>query len=296
MKIVVTGGSGFVGKRLQLVEPDWIYLSSEDVDLLSLEDCLRVFEEHSPDAVIHLAGKVGGIKDNSEKPAEFFYQNIIMNANVVHAAYLSGVKRLLASLSTCAFPDSAWPYPFKEEALFAGPPAKTNFPYGFSKRALYTQICAYRDQYNLNYTTFSPSNLYGPGDYFDEQKSHFVAAMIRRMHEAGDGESVEFWGTGHPLRQQLYVDDLAKAIPLLLDLHDGDFPIIVAPDENLSVREMILIFDSIIKKNLKISFNGKLDGQFRKDGCNDKFMHLIPDFKFTPFEEGIRKTYEWYTA
>ena len=292
--VVVTGGSGFVGKRLQKVRPDWTYLSSKDVDLRSFYDVWDFLRENKPDAVIHLAGKVGGIKDNAEHPAEFFHQNVMMNTNIVHACYKAGVKRLLASLSTCAFPDVVDKYPFTEEDLLRGPPAETNRAYGFAKRALYVQLQAYRNQYGLDYSCFCPSNLYGPEDNFDEDRSHFVPACIKKIDDAPESHVVEFWGTGTPLRQQLFVDDLCKAIPLLLERHHSDTPLIVAPDENLSIRDMAKLCRAIINKPLSFYFNGQLEGQHRKDGSNIKFKELFPDFKFTRFNIGLRKTYEWY--
>ena len=294
MNVLVTGGSGFVGKRLQKVRPDWTYLSSKDVNLLSFYDVWDFLRENKPDAVIHLAGKVGGIKDNAEHPAEFFHQNVMMNTNIVHACYKAGVPRLLAALSTCAFPDVVDKYPFTEDNLLDGPPAITNRAYGFSKRALYIQIQAYRDQYGVDYSCFCPSNLYGPEDHFDLESSHFVPACIKKIHEARNNEIVEFWGTGKPLRQQLYVDDLCKAIPLLLEEHHSDIPMIVAPDENWSISDMAKICRAIMNKPLDFHFNGKLDGQFRKDGSNERFKELFPDFEFTRFEVGVRETYEWY--
>jgi len=292
--VVVTGGSGFVGSRLKLIMPDWIYLSSKDVNLLSFYDTLDFLRENKPDAVIHLAGRIGGIKDNDEHPAEFFHQNVMMNTNVVHACYKAGVKRLLASLSTCAFPDTVDNYPFTEKDILNGPPAETNRAYGFAKRALHIQLQSYRKQYLLNYSSFCPSNLYGPGDCFDYEKSHFVAAMIRKILEAPEGGEVVFWGTGSPLRQQLFVDDLCRAIPHLLELHSTDTPLIVAPYENYSIREMIRTFISMIGKDVSVKFNGELDGQFRKDGSNSRFKALLPDFKLTSFYRGLKKTYEWY--
>ena len=296
MKVIVTGGSGFVGKRLKKVKPDWIYLSSSDVNMLNHYECLDYFSREKPDAVIHLAGRVGGIKDNATHPADFFYENSTINSNVVHACYMAGVKRLLASLSTCAFPDrlGTLSYPFTEEDFLNGPPAETNRAYGFTKRALYMQIQSYRKQYGVDYSCFCPSNLYGPDDNFNIETSHFVPAMIKKIHEAKENEVVEFWGTGEPLRQQLFVDDLCKAIPELLEHHHGDIPIIVAPDENLSISKMISIFCSMINKKIEVIFNGELDGQFRKDGSNGKFKELVQGFKFTPFGEGVIKTYEWY--
>jgi len=295
MKVLVTGGSGFVGKRLRAIRPDWIYPTRRELDLTCWERTFNYLIDEQPDAVVHLAAKVGGIKDNAEHPADFYEQNSRMNTNIVEACRETGVKRLLASLSTCAFPDILYEgYPFTEKSIFNGPPARTNRAYGFTKRALYVHILACRDQFGLDYSCFSPSNLYGPEDNFDTDKSHFLPAAIRKLHEAEAGDEVEFWGTGKPLRQQLYVDDLCRAIPELLDKHHSDDAVIISPDFQYSIKEMVSLCRDMMNKDVSVSYNGKLDGQYRKDGSNAKFKELCPQFVFTPIEEGLQRTYEWY--
>ena len=217
MNVLVTGGSGFLGQSLKKVYPSWTYLSSKECDLLKQKQTFEYFQDNKPTTVLHLAARVGGIKDNMNKQAEFYYQNTIINTNVLEASRLAGTERVLSSLSTCAFPDRLWHYPFEEEDLFAGPPAVTNFSYGMTKRTLHVQSLAYRQQYRLNYSTFSPSNIYGPGDHFGQESSHFVAALVHKIAEAKDGENLKFWGNGLPLRQQLYVEDLCNIIPILLE-------------------------------------------------------------------------------
>jgi GDP-L-fucose synthase len=292
--VVVSGGTGFIGARLKNHRPKWTYLSSRDYDLLNKEECNQMFKEHQPDAIIHLAAKVGGIKENANNQASFYYENIMINTNILECAHRNNVKRTLSSLSTCAFPDVVSKYPFLEEDLFKGPPAKTNFSYGYTKRALHVQAVSYRKQYGLNYSTFCPSNIYGPGDNFNSESSHFIPALIKKIAEAKEGDTLELWGTGTPLRQQLYIDDLVEIIPLLLEKHNSDMPIIVAPNENLSISEMANILHKNVKKNVKIVYNNRLDGQFRKDGSNKKLLKLLGGFNFTKFEDGVTKTYEWY--
>lgn len=289
----MTGGSGFVGRRLKLFKPDWTYISSSEFNLLNFDECMLMLETYKPDSVVHLAARVGGIKDNLERPATFFYENVTMNTNLVQACHLSKVKRLLASLSTCVFPDRLPSYPFNEESIFLGPPTESNFSYGYSKRCMLVQINAYRSQYGLNYSTFCPSNIYGPGDDFYSDKSHFVPAMIRKLVQAENGSEVVFWGTGEALRQQLYVDDLVVAIPQLLEKHNTELPVIVAPNENLSIKEMIDKCLNILNKRIKVSFNNMNDGQYRKDGSNNKFKSIC-DVKLTSFDLGLRKTIDWY--
>ena len=208
MKVIVTGGTGFLGSHLKTVKPEWKYVSSKDCDLTSQRETISYFKNEKPNAIIHLAARVGGIKDNIENQALFYYQNTMMNTNVLHAAHLAGVPRILSSLSTCAFPDKMWRYPFEEEDLFSGSPTETNFSYAISKRSLHAQSMAYRKQYDLNYSTFCPSNIYGPGDHFGQEASHFIAALVHKIALSQDGDTVNLWGTGLPLRQQLYIEDL----------------------------------------------------------------------------------------
>ena len=294
MRILVTGGSGFLGSRLKQYQPDWIYVSSTDYSLTHFKETIQMFDEIRPDVVLHLAARVGGIKDNSENQVEFFEQNVLMNLNVIKAAHQFGVKRLLASLSTCAFPDTTEEYPFTEKDLFKGPPAETNFAYGLTKRMLHALITSYRKQYGANYSTFSPSNIYGPNDHFNTERSHFIAALISKVSGLQNGDTLHLWGTGRPMRQQLYVDDLCEILPVLLDKHYSAVPLIVAPDENLTINEMAQTLLSQVDKDINIVYNNKLDGQFRKDGSNHKLKELIGDFKFTKFKDGIMKTYNWY--
>lgn len=296
MKVLVTGGSGFLGSRLKKFQPDWIYLSSRDCNLEEQKNLDNILKTLKPDAVLHLAAKVGGIKDNSLHQADYFYKNTIINTNVVNSCLINNVPRLLASLSTCAFPDKLDTYPFTEKDLFNGPPAETNFSYGYSKRNLYIHCNSLRKQYGLNYSCFSPSNIYGIGDRFDSiDSSHFIASLITKISNYKDGEVLEFWGSGKPMRQQLYIDDLCKIIPQLLEKHNSEEPIIVAPDENLSIKEMIEIAINISNKKINYYFNNKLDGQFRKDGSNKMLLSKI-DFKFTKFIEGYEKTYKFYNT
>ena len=294
VNVLVTGGSGFVGKRLRRERPYWTYISSTDCDLTDSNQVRELYGDSKPEAVLHLAARVGGIKDNIENQAEFFYINTMMNTNVIHEAYKAGIERVLCSLSTCAFPERVPHFPFSEECLFDGPPAETNFSYGMTKRMLQTATNAYRTQYGLNYSTFCPSNIYGPQDHFGATASHFVAALVHKLYTAKDGDVVEMWGTGEPLRQQIYVDDLCKIIPILMERHNTASPLIIAPYENLSIVNMADTLIKQIGKNVRLSFNGKMSGQFRKDGSNDKLMEMLNSFEFTPFKEGILKTYRWY--
>ena len=295
MTTLVTGGSGFIGSRLRLKQSDWTYVSSKDYDLLDYSAVRQMFKDISPTRVLHLAGRVGGIHDNATNQVEFFEHNVLMNINVVKGAYESGVPRLLASLSTCAFPDVVEKYPFTEEDIFNGPCAQTNFSYGYSKRLLHALILAYREQHGVDYSTFSPSNVYGPGDHFDTESSHFVPALVRKVSRLEGGDTLELWGTGAPLRQQLYVDDLCEMVPLLFREHHGSLPLIVAPNENLSIAEMAKILISQLNINVNIVYNNNLDGQYRKDGSNDLLLKTIGPYEFTSFESGIRQTYNWYT-
>jgi len=297
-RVLVLGGTGFVGKNLQHLRPNWIYFDRKKWKckdtLLNLQKTLNMYKYYQPDAVLHLAARVGGIKDNSANQAVFFYENTIINTNVIQGAYLSNIPRVLSSLSTCAFPNIVKQYPFSEKALFSGPPAETNFSYGFTKRMLHVQSVSYRKQYDLNYSTFCPSNIYGPQDHFNSENSHFVAALVSKLYNAKDKDVLEFWGTGEPKRQQLYVKDLIQIIPLLLEKHNTDLPLIVAPKENLSILEMVNIALNKSEKNVTIGFNNMFDGQFRKDGDNTNLLKLIGDFKFTPFQKGFNETYKWY--
>ena len=294
-RVLVTGGSGFVGKQLQKVKPDWFYISSKDYDLTDTSQVKKMFEDYpNLDAVLHLAGIVGGIKKNAKHQADFFYKNVMMNTNVVHEAYMAGVPRLLASLSTCAFPDVVDDYPFTENDMLSGPPAPTNFSYGYTKRMLHVQIKSYRKQYGVNYSCFCPSNIYGPGDDFNIETCHFVPSLIVKTSRSRT--KLELWGTGKPMRQQLFIEDLCGLIPVLLEKHNTDIPLIVSPDENLTIDQMAQTLLKSINKEIKIVYNKQLDGQFRKDGDNTQLKNLIGDFKFTPFKEGVFRTYMWYVA
>ena len=294
MNVLVTGGSGFLGSRLKKHRSDWIYLSSKDCNLISEEECDKVIRKYKPDAILHLAAIVGGIKDNAEKQAVYYHKNTLLNTNIIHSAYKNGVSRVLSCLSTCAFPNKLESYPFDESCFLRGPPASTNLSYGYTKRGLHIQSISYRKQYGLNYSTFCPSNIYGPGAHFNPSSSHFIAALISKVSKAKDAETIELWGTGNPLRQHLYVDDLCEIIPKLLVGHNTDLPLIVTPGENLSIRDIAEKCIKISGKSVKIRFNERLDGQFRKDGSNKNLLKIIGNFRFTTMEEGLKKTYEWY--
>lgn len=293
-RVLVTGGAGFLGRNLRKMYPLWDYPTRKDFDLLNLTECYNMIEYYRPDVIVHLAGKVGGIKENSTKQAEFLYVNSKINLNVVEAARLMKVPRLLAALSTCVFPDYAVQYPLTEENILDGWPAKTNFGYAMAKRNLYAQVLSYREQYKLDYVTFTLTNLYGPQDSFDLNSSHFVPAAIRKVYETQHDESIEFWGTGNALRQELFVTDFCKLLPQLIERHHSNLPLIIAPDENLSIKEMANIIVEHSGKTLYPYFSGILDGQIRKDGSNARLFEIIDNLEFTSFFDGSKQTYEWY--
>ena len=299
MELLVTGGTGLVGNALQKVRPDAIYVSSKGYDLTKEVEVKAMFEKYRPANVIHLAARVGGIIENMSYPAEFIYQNVLMNTYVVHYANKYKVKKLIGLISNCAYPDKVEKYPMVESQLHDGPPAITNFSYAYSKRTLEVQIKAYRSQYGCNYFSVIPCNLYGPHDKFDENKSHFLAALIHKIYDVkkNKGRVIKLLGTGKPLRQYLYSEDLAKILLLLLKKYDSEGPINIAPKENLSIAQIAKIaLKATESSDLELVFDeSSPDGQYRKDICSDKLFDIIGDFRFTSLSDGIKRTYEWYS-
>lgn len=296
-KIIVTGGSGLVGKYLKKYLPEAVYLSSKDFDLTTEDGVKRMYLKYKPDVVIHLAAKVGGILDNINKPAEYYTQNVMMNTLLVDYAKKLNVKRFIGVLSTCIFPDIMETYPMKEEDLHLGPPTTTNFSYGYAKRSMAVQIDAYNKQYGTKYQYLTPCNLYGVGDKDHESNSHFITALVKKIFDAkqNDEGSITLYGDGTPLRQFMFAEDFAKIIYEIVDKNIYE-NFNVAGEENLTIKDMATIaLKACNAENLEIKWDtDKPNGQYRKDVSTEKLKSLLPNFSPLKLSEGIKLVYNNY--
>ena len=289
--ILVTGGSGLVGKHLKDILPEATYVGSRPWNLLRpsrVDNLLSIFK---PDVVVHLAARVGGIMDNITYPVEYLEENTLMNTNLLRACHEHDVEKVIAMGSTCMYPDVLEEYPMKEEDLFNGPPPPDNFAYAMSKRLMASQIDSYVKEYKRDWSYIIPCNLYGEYDKYEEHHSHFVSALIKKIYEAED--SIEIWGTGKPLRQFMYAGDLARVIEYIIRNNiTGNYN--VAPDYVHSIEDITKIgMKACGKSNLEITYdNTKPDGQYRKDVDSSKLLSVLGDFKFTPLSKGIRRVYD----
>ena len=291
-RILVTGGSGLVGRHLKDILPEAVYISSKDFDLTNIDRVHAMLDYFRPKVVIHLAARVGGILDNIEYPVDYLEENIMMNTNILKKCHEFKVDRVIAILSTCIYPDKVDTYPMKEKDLFNGPPTSTNFSYGFAKRCMAAHIDSYVKQYDKKWSYLIPCNLYGEYDKYTEHNSHFVSALIKKIHNSEDS-NIKLWGSGKPLRQFMYGGDLARVIKYMMDSDVvGNFN--VAPEWVHTIDEIAEIAKKACKKGqIVVNYdNTKPDGQFRKDVDSSKLLEVLKDFKFTTLRDGIEQTYD----
>jgi GDP-L-fucose synthase len=301
LRIVVTGGTGFLGsyvvEKLQQCGCRSIVVPRRATcDLRNETNVVRLFEEAQPDIVIHLAAVVGGIGANRERPGEFFYDNLIMGAHLMERARHFDVKKFVSIGTICAYPKFT-PTPFKEENLWDGYPEETNAPYGLAKKMLLVQGQAYRQQYGLNAIYLLPVNLYGPGDNFDPRSSHVISALIKKCADAvenGD-DHIVVWGDGSPTREFLYVEDCAEAIVLATERYDKPDPVNIGAGFEISIKDLAhLIAEMTGFKGEIVWDTSKPNGQPRR--CLD-VSRAEREFGFrarTDFRTGLRKTIDWY--
>ncbi|AFY37662.1 GDP-L-fucose synthase [[Leptolyngbya] sp. PCC 7376] len=300
-KILVTGGAGFLGKQVvqQLIEAgaqseNITIPRSKDYDLCQLAACQEVVK--GQDIVIHLAAHVGGIGLNREKPAELFYDNLMMGVQLIHSAYESGVEKFVCVGTICAYPKFT-PVPFKEEDLWIGYPEETNAPYGIAKKALLVQLESYRLQYGFNGVYLLPVNLYGPEDNFNPASSHVIPALIRKVHEAQQVGATELkvWGDGSPTREFLYSTDAARGIVMAAQDYDSSDPVNLGTNFEISIKDLVeLICELMEFKGELIWETDKPNGQPRR--CLDT-QRAKERFGFEAkmtLRDGMKATIDWY--
>lgn len=289
-KVLVTGGKGLVGSAL---EAD--VKIGREYDLTKSNEVNKMYQDHNPTHVIHCAGKVGGIGGNMNHKGEYFYDNIMMNTNVIEGARKSGVKKLVSFLSTCVFPDDV-EYPLTESQIHKGEPHTSNNAYAYAKRMADVQINAYREQYGINYTSVIPTNIYGPNDNFSLVHGHVMPMLIHKMYNSmKTGEDFVVWGTGKPLREFIYSKDIAKLTKWVLEEYNETEPIILSTSHEISIMDLVDLLVQEFNFKGKVIFDwDKPDGQFRKPSDNSKIKKYLPDFEFTPIEVGIKETVNWF--
>lgn len=300
-KIVVTGGAGFLGRQLldQLhkagaTAENITVPRSRDYDLCTLDACQKVVQDQ--DIVIHLAAHVGGIGLNREKPAELFYDNLMMGAQLIDCAHKAGVSKFVCVGTICAYPKFT-PVPFKEEDLWNGYPEETNAPYGVAKKALLVQLEAYRLQYGFNGIYLLPVNLYGPEDNFDPSSSHVIPALIRKVHEAqqrGD-KTLPVWGDGSPSREFLYSTDAARGIVMATQAYNESEPVNLGTNYEITIRDLVELICELM------GFDGELvwqtdkpNGQPRRCLDTQRAKEKFGFVAHMGFKEGLKKTIDWY--
>ena len=302
-RVVVTGGAGFLGSHVveKLRQRDCrsvVVPQSTDYDLRHGENIRRLLGEVKPDLVIHLAARVGGIGANRARPAEYFYDNLMMGTQLLHEAWKSGVQKFVAVGTVCAYPKFT-PVPFCEDELWNGYPEETNAPYGLAKKMLLVQSFAYRQQYGYNSIFLLPVNLYGPGDNSDPESSHVIPALIKKCVDAvRRGErTITVWGDGSPTREFLYVEDAAVGVLLAAERLNESTPVNLGSGREISIKNLVTTIAHLCHFSGEIVWDtSKPNGQPRRLLDVGRAERLFGFRATMPFEEGLRRTIAWYKA
>ncbi len=301
--MVVTGGAGFLGRlvvdRLKNVKDVEVFVPrSAEFNLVEAEDIKRLYAQMRPDMVIHLAAVVGGIGANQKNPGRFFYENLMMGAQLIEQARLHDVKKFVAVGTVCAYPKFT-PTPFREDDLWNGYPEETNAPYGLAKKMMLVQAQSYRQQYGFNTIFLLPANLYGPGDNFDPESSHVIPALIRKCIEARESGAtfVDAWGTGNASREFLYVEDCADAVVRAAATYDEGEPVNIGTGNEIKISELLGLIVRLTHFEGEIRWQSdKPDGQPRRRLDVSRALEKFQFRARVTLEDGLRRTIEWYEA
>jgi GDP-L-fucose synthase len=300
-RVVVTGGAGFLGSFV--VEAlrrrgcrDVFVPRSAEYDLVDIEAVRRLYRDARPDLIIHLAARVGGIGANRANPGRYFYENLMMGAQLLDEGRKAGLRKLVAAGTICAYPKHAH-VPFREDELWDGYPEETNAPYGLAKKMLLVQSQAYRAQYGFNSVVLFPVNLYGPRDNFDLETSHVIPAMIRKIDAAmiAGAAEVVLWGDGSPTREFLYAPDAAEAMVLAAERYDASDPVNLGTGREISIRDLA----SLIGREMGFAGafrydTSKPNGQPRRALDVTRARERLGWTAATPLETGLRATIAWW--
>ncbi len=302
-RILVTGGTGFLGsyvveKLKQRCVLEVRAPTREQYDLRVADAVQQMFADLRPQVVIHLAAVVGGIGANRERPGEFFYDNLIMGAQLMEIARQRQVEKFVSIGTVCAYPKQT-PIPFREEDLWNGYPEETNAPYGLAKKMLLVQGQAYRRQYGFRSIFLLPVNLYGPRDHFDPRVSHVIPALIQKCLDARDTKAPEIvvWGDGSPTREFLYVEDAAEAIALATEKYDASDPVNVGSGVEISIRDLVRLIAELTGFRGEVRWDpGQPNGQPRRRLDTSRAEQAFGFRATTGFRDGLERTIAWYES
>ena len=298
-KVLVTGGNGFLGSHVvnelkNLNVKDIFTPASKDYDLRNRTDCKKVLKDI--DVVFHLASTSGGIMFLKERPAEAFYDNIMMGVNLIHEAKEAGIEKLIITGAVSSYPKLA-PIPFNEKNIWDGYPDETNAPYGIAKRTLLVQSQAYRQQFDFNSIILFLTNLYGPKDHFDPASATVIPALINKISSAKkqNEKSISIWGDGTPTRDFLYVQDAVRGLMLAAEKYDEGLPINLGSDQETTINELVNLISKITGFKGQIKWDkSKPNGQPRRKVSNKLAEEKLGFKSETTLEEGLQKTIEWF--
>lgn len=305
--ILVTGGTGLVGKAIEFIatgeekrdNEEWIFVSSKDGNLSDRAATEALFKKTKPTHVIHLAAMVGGLFRNLKYNLDFFRINSMINDNVLNVSFESKVKKVVSCLSTCIFPDKTT-YPIDETMVHNGPPHSSNFGYSYSKRMIDVMNRGYHTQHGCQFTSVVPTNVFGPHDNFNLEDGHVLPGLIHKAHVAKkENKQFVIWGTGSARRQFIYSRDLARLMIWVLREYEQIDPIIlsVGEEDEVSIKEAAdAVLEAMEFKGEVVLDTSRSDGQFKKTASNAKLRTYLPDFKFTDFKKAVKETCEWFEA
>jgi GDP-L-fucose synthase len=294
MAKIVTGGNGLVGSQFG---SQYQKLGRNDADLTQKDETISVFKALAPDVVIHAAAEVGGLYSNMKWPDDYFIQNVNINNNVIKASRVAGVKKLVAFLSTCIFPDVV-EYPLTEQKIHSGPPHSSNYGYAYAKRMMDVAIQTHNQQYGTNWFCVIPTNIYGVNDNFSVADGHVIPALIHKVFQARENKEVlKVPGNGSALREFIFARDVAAIVDRLIENYTDTTPVIISTSHEISIKEILEIIVELMNYKGKIEWLTEMsNGQHRKPSDTSKLKSILPDVKFTGIYEGLKETIQWFEA